>query len=259
MLFAVLASPIFVPLFTTFIALVAPPEVVTPEALLEFFQDPSLANYYATTTKATSIAPIKIGLKSCPTFIPMTDERELFQTKESHPRPNTPIAITLFDYDAPPPITNYGLTPSILNLATIAKTQTPSGITSPTATTTSRGLRRSEELPTKLWTGPSENDLLLMKPMVVVINAPTGLRQELELKLARTRAEEDFWSIKTIYKLLQLFLLRIKTWFSESQAKRSTILTTLMMLAKVYGPPMKYKVEATRWRRKIMRLDQPRK
>lgn len=259
MLFAVLASPILVPLFTTFIALVAPPEVVTPEALLEFFQDPLLANYYATTTMATSIAPTKTGLTSCPTFVPKADECELFQTKESHPRPNTPIAITLFDYEAPPPITNYGPTPSILNLATIAKTETPSGITSPTATPTSSGMTGSEELQTKLWTGPSEDDLLLMKPLVVAVNAPKGLRQELELKLARTRAEEEFWSIKTITKLLQLFLLRLRKWFSEFQAKRSTLLTTLMMLAKVYGPPMKYKAEATRRRRKIMRIDQPRK
>ncbi|RLV82599.1 hypothetical protein JA9_003956 [Meyerozyma sp. JA9] len=257
MLFAILASPILITLFTAFIALLAPPEAMNHGPLLEFFQEPLSEHNFTKPTIAPAITATNPGLVSCPTSFPM--ELGLLETKTSHPRQNTPLAITLCDFEAPDPIADYKTMPSILDLATIAKTETPSGITSPAATPTSSGKTGAEELHTQLWTGPSEDELFSKKPMVVAVNAPIGLLQELEQRLARARAEEEFWSIKTIAKVIQLFLLRIRTYFSEFHAKRTTILTTLMVHTKVYGPPMKYKAQNTRRRGKIMRIDQPRK
>ncbi|RLV84037.1 hypothetical protein JA9_003601 [Meyerozyma sp. JA9] len=242
MLFTTLASPILVTLFTIFMALMAPPGLEKTEALLEFFRDPLSANWLATPTAATNIAATKTGLTYYITPAPMADELGLFQTKQSQPRPNTPMAITLFDFEAPEPITNYEPMPSILNLATIAKTQAPNGITSPTATSSS--MTGAAELQTQLWTGKD-------KPMVVAANAPT--------ESARAGAEREFWSIAAMSKLLQLVFWQLMAWFSVSKVNRTTILTTLMHF-KVYGPPLTYKAEASRRRKKIiMRIDQPRK
>lgn len=242
MFFTTLASPILVTLFTIFMTLIAPPGLEKTETLLEFLRDPLLANLFATTTTPTNIAPTKTEFTYYITPNPMADELGLFQTKQSYPRPNTPMAITLFDLEAPEPTTNYEAMPSILNLDTIAKTETPNGITSPTATSSS--MTGAEELRTQLWTGKA-------KPMVVAVNAPT--------ELARERAMEEFWSIAAMSKLLQLLFWQLVAWYSALEVKRATILTTLKHF-QVYGPPLTYKAEASRRRKvSIMRIDQPRK
>ena len=241
MLFTTLASPILVTLFTIFMALIAPPGLEKTEALLEFLRDPLLANLFATHTMATNITATKNGFTYYITPNPMADKLGLFQIKQSYPRPNTTMAIALSDLEAPVPTTNYEAMPSILNLATIAKTETPNGITSPTATSSMTG---AEELRTQLWTGKGN-------PMVVAVNAP--------MELVRRSAVEEVWSIAAMTKFLQLVFWQLVAWFSGFKVKPATILTTLKHF-QVYGPPLAYKAEASRRRKvRIMRIDQPRK